>query len=128
AVPPPALTESSVYQSRSIASATPCPPPIHSVANPFLASRRAISESRVTNTRQTDAPMGCPRAIAPPLTLTFDTSHSSSLLTDRHWAAKASLASIRSSSAIDQPALLRHFLLAGTGPIPMIAGSTAALA
>ena len=47
------------------------PPPMHSAAMPFLASRRCISCSSVTRMRQPDAPIGCPMAIAPPLTLTL---------------------------------------------------------
>jgi len=50
---------------RSTASATPMPPPMHRLARPFRASRRAISCSKVTRMRQPDAPMGCPMAIAP---------------------------------------------------------------
>lgn len=38
--------------------ATPMPPPTHSVARPFLASRFCISCSRVTRTRAPEAPMG----------------------------------------------------------------------
>ena len=47
------------------------PPPMQSDARPFFASRRSISCSSVTSTRQPDAPIGCPSAIAPPLTLIF---------------------------------------------------------
>ena len=38
------------------------PPPMHSVARPFLASRLAISCSSVTSTRAPDAPIGWPIA------------------------------------------------------------------
>src|SRR3546814_17256274 len=47
---------------------------------------------------------------------------------DSAGAANASLASIRSRSAISQPAFSSARRLAGTGPIPMIDGSTPALA
>ena len=57
------------------------PPPMHSVARPFLESRFCISCSSVTSTRAPDAPIGWPIAIAPPLTLTFDVSQPRSLLT-----------------------------------------------
>ncbi|MNG03197.1 hypothetical protein D3C84_862660 [compost metagenome] len=67
-------------------------------------------------------------AMAPPLTLTLLASHCSSLPTARAWAAKASLASIRSSCSRLQPALARQRRVALTGPMPMIAGSTPALA
>ena len=42
------------------------------------------------------------------------------------WAAKASLISIRSMSASERPVFSRTFWVAGTGPIPMISGSTPA--
>ena len=42
------------------------PPPMHSVARPFFASRRFISNSRVFRTRAPDAPIGWPMAMAPP--------------------------------------------------------------
>ena len=47
------------------------PPPIHSVAKPFLTFRLIISCISVTNTLVPDAPIGWPKAIAPPLTFTF---------------------------------------------------------
>ena len=40
--------------------------------------------------------MGCPSAMAPPFTLTMSGFHLSSLPTARNWAAKASLAPMRS--------------------------------
>ena len=43
---------------RSMHIATPMPPPMQSVARPFLASRRFISCSRVTSTRAPEAPIG----------------------------------------------------------------------
>ena len=45
-------------RQRSTQSAIPMPPPMHSVAKPFLAPRRCISWSRVTSTRLPDAPIG----------------------------------------------------------------------
>ena len=118
----------SMDQSRARVRATPCPPPMHRVARPFFASRRIISCSRVTSTRQPDAPIGWPRAMAPPLTLTLAASQPSSRPTARDCAAKASLASIRSSCSRLQPALSSARRVAETGPMPMIAGSTPALA
>ena len=49
----------------------PIPPPIQSVARPFLTSLLIISCINVTSILVPDAPIGCPRAIAPPLTFTF---------------------------------------------------------
>lgn len=43
---------------RSIARATPCPPPIQSVAIPFRALRFFISWTSDTRMRQPEAPMG----------------------------------------------------------------------
>src|SRR3954471_20810230 len=106
----------------------PMPPPMHSVARPFLASRFCISCSRVIRTRAPEAPIGWPSAIAPPLTFTFAGSQPMSLLTAHAWAAKASFASIRSRSSTDQPAFWSARRLAGIGPEPMIAGSTPAVA
>ena len=62
--------------------------------------------------------------MAPPLTLTLFISQSSSLETAKDWAAKASFASIKSSSSIDHLASSKAFFTAGTGPIPIIEGST----
>src|SRR5690242_11694845 len=47
--------------------------------------------------------------------------------TEIAWAAKASLASIRSRSAALQPARSRHRWLAGIGTVPRMAGSTPTL-
>src|SRR5690606_19130913 len=113
---------------RSTARATPIPPPMHRVARPFLASRRTISCSRVTSMRQPDAPIGWPMAMAPPFTFTLAVSQPMSRLTEMAWAANASLASMRSRSAAVQPARSRQRWLAGIGPVPMMVGSTPALA
>src|SRR2546428_13505303 len=76
--------------------------------------------------RQPDAPIGCPSAIAPPLTLTFFVSQPICRFTAIACAAKASLISIKSRSFGSQPARDRQRLEAGTGPIPMYFGSTPA--
>ncbi len=99
------------------------PPPMHSAARPFLASRRCISCSSVTRMRQPLAPIGWPMAIAPPLTLTLAGSFSSTLLTAQACAAKASFNSNRSTSATLQPARASALREAGTGPMPIVAGS-----
>src|SRR5689334_20132075 len=78
--------------------------------------------------RPPDAPMGWPMAMAPPLTLTLDVSQPSPLFTAQAWAAKASFDSIRSRSAALQPAFFSAAREAGMGPVPMIFGSTPALA
>src|SRR5438046_8912684 len=76
--------------------------------------------------RQPEAPIGCPSAIAPPLTLTFFVAHPMCRFTAIACAAKASLISIKSRSFGSQPARDRQRLEAGTGPIPMYFGSTPA--
>ena len=105
-----------LVQSRAMHMAMPMPPPMHSVARPFLASRFCISCSSVTSTRAPDAPIGWPIAIAPPLTLTLEVSQPRSLLTAQACAAKASLASIRSRSPMFQPAFFSAAREAGIGP------------
>ena len=65
--------------------------------------------------------------MAPPFTLILSASQPRPLFTANACTAKASLASIRSISAIFQPAFSRHFLVAGTGPVPIISGATPAL-
>src|SRR5579883_1998364 len=70
--------------------------------------------------------MGCPSAIAPPFTLSLSLSKPSSLPTATDCAAKASLASTRSISAIFSPPFSSASFVAGTGPIPMMRGSTPA--
>ncbi len=45
-------------QSRSTHMAMPMPPPMHSVARPFLALRRFISCTSVVSTRAPEAPIG----------------------------------------------------------------------
>ena len=54
--PEPPLT--TVSDQRSMAIATPIPPPMHRLASPFFASRRTISCSKVTRIRQPEAPIG----------------------------------------------------------------------
>ncbi len=64
--------------------------------------------------------------MAPPLTLTRSQSQPSSRPTATDWAANASLASMRSMSFSSSPALARALRVAGTGPMPMMRGSTPA--
>ena len=97
---------------------------MHSEAMPFFAFWRCISCSSVTRMRQPDAPIGWPMAIAPPLTLTLLVSQPISLFTAQACAAKASLISSKSRSAAFQPARASALVEAGTGPMPMMAGSS----
>ena len=71
--------------------AIPIPPPIHKVANPFLTFLFCISCISVTKILAPEAPIGCPKAIAPPLTFTFSSEMPKSFITAKLWAANASL-------------------------------------
>src|SRR5262245_58595500 len=122
------LTSRVNADQRSTVRAMPMPPPMHSVARPRPASRFVISCSSVTRMRAPDAPIGWPIAIAPPLTLTMPVSHPMSLFTAIACAAKASFASIRSRSFTLHPAFSSALRDAGIGPLPMICGSTPAVA
>ena len=82
----------------------------------------------VTRILVPDAPIGWPKAIAPPLTLTFSFGIDNVFKTAILWAAKASLISKRSTSFIDHPAISRAFFDEGIGPVPINAGSTPQLA
>ena len=73
-------------------------------------------------------PSGWPRAIAPPFTFTFSISNPRSLMQAMLCEANASFNSTRSRSFMSRPALCNAFFVAGTGPMPMIAGSTPATA
>ena len=57
--------------SNSTATAVASPPPMHSAATPRLRPRFSSAASSVTMMRAPLAPMGWPRAQAPPLTLTL---------------------------------------------------------
>src|SRR4051794_28556978 len=57
-------------QVRATAMATPMPPPTHSDATPYGAWRCLIAYTSVVNTRAPLAPIGWPRAMAPPWTFT----------------------------------------------------------
>src|SRR3954462_9970656 len=72
-------------------SASPCPPPPHNEAAPTPPPRRRSSSSSGSAIRAPDAPMGWPRAIAPPLTLTRSRSMPSSRVDWIATDAKASL-------------------------------------
>ena len=99
-------------QSRSTHMAMPMPPPMHSVARPFLASRLCISCSRVTRTRAPEAPIGWPSAIAPPLTLTF-VGIPAEVLVDRAGLGGEGLVGLDQVEVVGLPAGLLERLAAG---------------
>ncbi|CAG5083230.1 Protein of unknown function [Cotesia congregata] len=74
--------------------------------------------------RDPEAPKGCPRAIAPPLTFNLLISRPKSLTQARVCAPKASLISTSSRSLRVFLDSFKRCLIAGAGPIPMILGST----
>mmetsp|Transcript_37268 Transcript_37268/g.76054 ORF Transcript_37268/g.76054 Transcript_37268/m.76054 type:complete len:220 (+) Transcript_37268:234-893(+) len=77
--------------------------------------------------RAPDAPSGWPSAMAPPHALVFSRGRFRAFSTARYCAANASLTSIRSMSSTVRLARARAIWKAGTGPKPMIVGSTPAM-
>ncbi len=71
--------------------------------------------------RAPDMPIGWPRAMAPPLTLTFSGSRPSSLVDASPTAAKASLISTRSRSVGEMPSRAQAFAMA-SGRLALEAG------
>lgn len=72
--------------------------------------------------RAPDAPIGWPMAIAPPLTFTLF-GRQPQFLTDRHRLRSECLVRLDQIKIV-QPAFSSAFLVAVTGPMPMIEGST----
>ena len=70
-------------------------------------------------------PKGCPRAMAPPLTLSFSHGMPRCLAEGTTWAANASLISTRSMSSMAMPARDSAWRDASMGPRPMISGLSA---
>src|SRR6266496_6228467 len=111
--------------TRSTMVATPMPPPTHSVASPYLRSRRSSSSMSVPRIIAPVAPSGWPSAIAPPLTFTFSCGTSRSRRNFSTTAANAALTSHRSIWSTVSPALASALRAAGPGPVSMIVGSWA---
>src|SRR5258708_4651312 len=89
---------SNLRYTRSTNIAMPIPPLIHSVANPRLDLRFFISCNKVVVMRTPVQPIGCPNAIAPPLTFKASSSKCRSRSQAITWAANASLISTTSMS------------------------------
>ena len=106
----------------------PMPPLTHSVAMPDDAPRRRNSCTSVTTMRVPVQPIGWPNAMAPPFTLSFPAGTGTSRNTASTCAANASFSSTRSTSATRMPKRASSFRSAGTGPMPIMRGSTPALA
>src|SRR5439155_14995543 len=105
------------FCGRRTTSASPCPPPPHSAAAPVRRPRRFSSFARVKTRRAPLAPIGCPSATAPPLTLTRSSSIASIRVAFSATAANASLISTRSRSSTSRPAFFSALLRARAGTV-----------
>ena len=96
----------------SSSTAIPCPPPMHTAATPYLSPSARSWRARVMARRRPVAASGCPRAMAPPCTLSRAGSSSRACCTASSWAPWASLISRRSmaseASAVEQALDGRH--------------------
>src|SRR3954468_3023527 len=110
--------------SRSTSAARPRPPETQRVAMPRSPSLAAMPCSRVTRMRAPVAPMGWPSEMAPPSGFTVSYGKSRSFRQASTWQAKASLSSTSSMALMSRPVLASRRWTAGTGPMPMIRGST----
>src|SRR5207302_2781819 len=88
------------HQSISTLRATALPPPRHRVASPVVCCLSLRAYKSVVRTRAPEAPIGWPRAMAPPFTLTRAQSHPRARPSASACTANASFASIRSQSEI----------------------------
>ena len=91
--------------------ASPWPPPEQIAAIPIPPPRRFNSFASVRMIRAPLAPIGCPSATAPPLTLTFSASSPAIFELASATAANASLISYRSISSSRFPCFLQVTLL-----------------
>ena len=87
---------------------------------------RFSSYSALTVRMAPVAATGCPSEMPLPLGLVRSSGRPSSRMTARAWAAKASFTSNTSISSSFRPVFSSTILTAGTGPMPMILGSTPA--
>ena len=85
---------------------------------------RSSSASIVVINRAPVAPMGCPSAMPPPLTLTRSCGAPVSFIQASGTEAKASLHSKRSMSSTPRPARSSACLVAGMGPVSIHTGSS----
>mmetsp|Transcript_13743 Transcript_13743/g.42936 ORF Transcript_13743/g.42936 Transcript_13743/m.42936 type:complete len:310 (-) Transcript_13743:513-1442(-) len=112
---------------RSTIVAFAVPPLSHIVSSPYRPPRRSSSPMRLDMSMAPVAPMGCPRAIAPPFTFTLERSPPVQAFAQASGTEeKASFTSTRSMSLMARPALPRTCSVAGTGPSSITTGSRAA--
>src|SRR5690606_20706309 len=104
-------------QASSIATAVASPPPMHRAATPRLPPWRCRAWIRVTTSRAPEAPIGCPRAQAPPCTVSLSCGMPRACMGAMATQAKASLTSNRSTSPTFQPALASTASMAATGAV-----------
>ena len=104
-------------QTRRRISASPCPPPPQIAAPPSSASRRCISNAVVRTIRAPLAPIGWPRATAPPFGFTIASSTSSMRVACTATPAKASLTSSTPRSAAPTPTFLSALSIASAGTV-----------
>src|SRR5437764_1117016 len=94
------------------------------VSRPMVLSRVCRSLISVVMMRAPVMPKGWPRAMAPPLGLSWSSMLiPSSSQTGRTWAANASLSSTMSMSVIFMPDWASTLRTASIGPTPMISGA-----
>lgn len=101
----------------------PWPVPIHILVTRIFFFCLLASARPVTICLAPVAPRGCPKAMAPPLGLTFSASSPNSLIQYTAIEAKASLISKRSISSLLNLNFPSSFGIATDGPIPMILGA-----
>mmetsp|Transcript_37845 Transcript_37845/g.56512 ORF Transcript_37845/g.56512 Transcript_37845/m.56512 type:complete len:254 (-) Transcript_37845:496-1257(-) len=100
------------------------PPPSQMAKSPYLPCCLSNSWTRVVISFTPVAPRGCPKAIAPPLTLNLSKLPPKNVFaTAKGTGAKASFTSTTAMSSGLRLAFLRAAPVAGTGPSSMIVGS-----
>jgi hypothetical protein len=112
---------------RSNIAAMPWPPPMHMVTSAYLPWMRCSSYSALTVISAPVAPIGWPSEMPEPLGLTL--AGSAPALRHRAGLRGKGLVGLDHVHLIQLQARARqHRLVAGTGPMPMILGSTPAWA
>ncbi|VEU39694.1 unnamed protein product [Pseudo-nitzschia multistriata] len=118
----------SVYRRDSVSTsntaAAPIPVPMHIDTTPNRSLRRCNSFSKVAICRAPVHPSGCPRAMAPPLGLTFAGSMFKISMHQLACEAKASLISQTSMSFTIRLHCFNTAGMATAGPIPITRGGT----
>src|ERR1051325_9598583 len=114
-------------QTASTIIAAASPPPMQIAARPRFAPRSCIAWISVTRMRAPLAPIGWPRATAPPFTLIRSCGMIASFIAASATAAKASFTSNRSMSSTDSFARSSTMSIAFAGAVVNHSGSCAAV-